>query len=186
MENPWPLAIGMAVLGLLLAGLSLQRGSTQRLGLAGAFLAGAVVVVLWSRSVLTPGERAAETVLQFVQACEQANLSLARSLVESQATFGYGSDGHDDRPRSEIDRALDSMGEQHRVEENQVTAFEAQTISDDLGRIDVTCRTSTTSSAGPISSRWIIEVQRQPDDSWLIRRILFRSLMGSVPRRGVF
>ncbi len=181
MENPWPLANGRAVLGLLLAGLSLQRGSLPRLAAAGALLAGAVVVVCWSLAVQTPGERAADIVWQMIQACEQTNLAVARSLVASDATIAFGSDGVDDRPRSEIDLALDSLRDRHRIEENYIFDFDAATIADDTGSVDVSCRTKTVSSFAPIMSHWIIEVRRQPDDSWVIHHILFRTLKGRDP-----
>ena len=185
MENPWPLALGLTAVGLLIVAAS-SRGGSQRMLLSGwvLILSAAGLVFVASKSI-TAGEQARETVTRLVTAVAACDLSTARRIFAAEATLQYGPGGTS-YGRMEIDRGLDSLSSTNRIESNEIVDLNYTTVDDDAALVELACRTTTAAASFAISTRWQFDLTRQPDGSMAITRVCFVSVGGQTPSRGVF
>lgn len=165
----------------VIAGIGLQRGSLRLVACAAApLLIGALAAAIgWG--VITPGEHAQQRVEQLVAAVVAGDVAAAKECFSERASIHVGRLNSPGEGRDRIDRAFDSFAGRHRIESNTLLSLDARTLSDEAGEVEITCRTTTVSSAGAVPTRWHFEVVREQDGIWRILRITWLRLGGEVP-----
>jgi len=165
----------------VIAWIGLRRGSLRLVACAATpLLIGALTAAIgWS--VITPGEHAQQRVEQLVAAVVAGDVAAAKDCFSERASIHVGRLNSPGEGRDRIDRAFDSFAGRHRIESNTLLSLDAHTLSDEAGEVEITCRTTTVSSAGAVPTRWHFEVVREQDGIWRILRITWLRLGGEVP-----
>ena len=177
-ENPWPGAVALVLLGLILLWRARADGGRRVLlaGLSALTLAGLLLAL--AALVTTPGEHGRSLVRRLVDAAEAGDVAGASALFEPDATINFDRPDNPSMGRSVIDRGLASLADRHRVESNSVSRLRGTTVDGRTGSVELSCWTQTASSMGNIPSQWIFRVRQQPDGSWLIDRMTCVSIAG--------
>lgn len=188
-ENPWPLAIALAVVGAALAWRGASEGESGRnrpVFLAGAaLLALAVGAVALGRAVETPGERAAEVVRALVDHAENARTDRAMALFAPDAVLNYGRRENPGVAIDDIHSALRSLEGRYRIESNRIRRLELRTLDAATGEVELSCSTEIRGAGSAIPTDWVIRVRKSGTD-WRIDRITFESLFGKAPTPGIW
>jgi hypothetical protein len=184
-ENPWPLAIALAVIGAVVAWRGLTTGVRQLLfgGLGGILLA--AIAVLVGRSVETPGERAAEVARALVAHAEAAETDKALALFTTDAVLNYGKRENPGVSIDDIRSALRSLEGRYRIDSNRIRRLEIRTLDDETGEVELSCTTSLARLETGVPTDWILRVRKR-GERWLIDRITFETLYGKSPTPGIW
>lgn len=184
-ENPWPLAVALALAGCVAAWRGLSSGS-RNIALAGcAALVAAACAVLVGRSVTTAGEHAAEVTRSLVAHAEAAATEPALALFAPDAVLNYGRRENPGTSIDDIRSAFRSLEGRYRIDSNRVRRLVFRTLEDGRGEVELSCTTSIGSLETGVPTDWIIRV-RKVGDSWLIDRITFETLYGKPPTPGIW
>ena len=185
LENPWPLAISLALVGAVVAWRGLTAGNRPLLfgGLAGIVLA--AVAVLIGRSVETPGERAAEVARALVAHAEAAETDKALGLFTTDAVLNYGRRENPGVSIDDIRSALRSLEGRYRIDSNRIRRLEIRTLDRETGEVELSCTTSLARMETGVPTDWILRVRKR-GDRWLIDRITFETLYGKPPTPGIW
>lgn len=178
LENPWPAAIVLALLGGLLIWRALADGRQRILAAGAAAWAVAIVLLVVGWAVTTSGEHARSTVQRLIVAVVDADVATASGLFEPEATINFDRPENPSLPRSVIDRGLDSLAGLNRIESHSTTLLKGYSLDGDTGIVHLGCWTQTASSMGTVPSQWVLRVRRQPDGSWRIARLTCVSIAG--------
>lgn len=184
-ENPWPLSIAVAVVGVVVAWRGLTGGQRPLLlgGLVGILLAlGAVLI---GRSVRTPGEHAAEVARALVAHAEGARTDDAMALFTADAVLNYGKRENPGVSIDDIRSALKSLEGRYRIDSNRIRRLEIRTLDDATGEVELSCTTSLARLDTGVPTDWILRVRKR-GDRWLIDRITFETLYGKPPTPGIW
>jgi len=184
-ENPWPLSIAVAVVGVVVAWRGLTGGQRPLLlgGLVGILLAlGAVLI---GRSVRTPGEHAAEVARALVAHAEDARTDDAMALFTADAVLNYGKRENPGVSIDDIRSALKSLEGRYRIDSNRIRRLEIRTLDDATGEVELSCTTSLARLDTGVPTDWILRVRKR-GDRWLIDRITFETLYGKPPTPGIW
>jgi len=184
-ENPWPLAIALALLGAVLVLRGLGDGRRPLLVGGGAAVALALAALLVGSVVTTPGEHAAAIVRRLVAHAEQAETDAALGLFADDAVMNYGRRENPGTAIADIRRALSALEGRHRIESNRVRRLVAVTLDEETGEVELSCSTTTGSSSGAVPTDWIVRVRRI-DGEWRIDRLTFERLFAGPPTPGVW
>jgi len=179
-ESPWLFVgvLGAATLFLLVAGL--REGRFDRLKVAAGTGGIAILLVLVSSLVTTPGEHAKATVRRFVEAVVAADATTANSLLAPDVAFHVGDPGNMAFPRDYLASAVEWATSRYAIESNRIRRLDAWTTSDGRGLVHLGCFT-VPATGGPVPTQWVIETSEQPDGSWAIERMTWIGLLGRRP-----
>lgn len=184
-ENPWPLAVALAILGAAVAWRGLTAGARPLLfsGLAGHLLAGLAVLV--GRAIETPGERAAVIARAMVAHAEAGDTEQAIALFTPDAVLNYGKRENPGVSIDDIRSALKSLEGRYRIDSNRIRRLEIRTLDDATGEVELSCTTSLARLDTGVPTDWILRVRKR-GDRWLIDRITFETLYGKPPTPGIW
>lgn len=184
-ENPWPMAVILAIVGSAVAWRGLTGGHRMLFlgGIVGIVLA--VGAVLLGRAVVTPGERAAEVARALVAHAEAAQTAEALALFTPDAVLNYGKRENPGVSIDDIRSALRSLEGRYRIDSNRIRRLEIRTLDDATGEVELSCTTSLARLETGVPTDWILRV-RKSGDRWLIDRITFETLYGKAPTPGIW
>lgn len=185
LENPWPLALGLAVLGAIGLWLSQRSGALRDLAAGLALLLAAVALVVASFVIPTPGRIAEGVVAQLVADAGSGNLAGMRLAFSPHAVIRFGTN-EEEHDRATIERGIESLDGANRIERNEVLELDGETIDATHALVRLACRTQTERLPGPVGVRFQLHLAQQPDGTWAIERLDFLSLMGNAPSPRVF
>lgn len=185
LENPWPLAIALAIVGAVLAWRGLTTGVRPLLFGGVAALLLAAVAVLVGRAVETPGERAAEVARALVAHAEAAETDKALALFTGDAVLNYGRRENPGVSIDDIRSALRSLEGRYRIDSNRIRRLEIRTLDGETGEVELSCTTSLARLETGVPTDWILRVRKR-GDRWLIDRITFETLYGKPPTPGIW
>ena len=183
LENPYPLALLLLVLGAGLARSGLRMGLRPRLVAAAVTAAIAAAVVLAGTTIQTAGEHARRVVLEAVDAAVQADIPGVMALLADDAVLSLASPTNPGFPRNAIDRRLAGLAGRYRIASNRITSLDAATVSRQRGEVILACRTELELGFGPVPTSWVVQVDLQPDGSWKITRVTWVTLATRTPPR---
>jgi hypothetical protein len=184
-ENPWPLAVALALAGCAVAWRGLSSGS-RNVAIAGAAcLLAALGALLVGRSVTTSGEHAAEVARSLVAHAETAATDRALALFAPDAVLNYGRRENPGTSIDDIRLAIRSLEGRYRIDSNRIRRLVFRSLDDGRGEVELSCTTSVARLETGVPTDWIIRV-RKVGDSWLIDRITFETLYGKPPTPGIW
>lgn len=185
LENPWPIGIISGMLGLILFISFVRTGETRLLlgSLTAVTLAGLVFCL--DALIKTPAEHGEGLVSALVEAAEAGDVESMLQQVSPAASLHLGSVTRPGRPFSALQESFETLAGRNRITENWVIRLSGE--SDGIGGATVflSCRTSTSSSYGLVPTTWSFEIIPDGKGGWEITRIVFESLMGRAPERGL-
>jgi hypothetical protein len=184
-ENPWPLAIALALVGAVLLVRWLGDRSRPLLAGGGVAIVLAVAALLVGGVVTTPGEHAEAVVRRLVGHAERAETDAAVALFAEGAVLNYGRRENPGTAIEDIRRALSALEGRHRIESNRVRRLAAVTLDEETGEVELSCSTTTSSSSQAVPTDWIVRVRRI-DGEWRIDRLTFERLFMNPPTPGVW
>ena len=184
LENPWPLGLFLLIVGGVIAWQALQAAAFARLRVAGVFALAAAGVILTGVMVETPGERAEAVVRQLVEAvaAEPPDITGAAALFTEDCTIAIGSVANQGMDKDYLVSRLNERG-RYRIESNSIRMLDGHTESSDAAVVHLGCLTTVGEFPYPTTTHWVINVRRQPDDTWMITRIVWVLMDGKPATR---
>lgn len=186
-ENPWPLAVFLAVvaaiLGWMWASGAVEAPSARRRLLWAAIALAALgsLCLLAGRLVTTAGEHARAVAEALVGHAERAETDAALELFSEKAVLNYGARESPGSRVEDIRDAFASLERVNAIESNRITRLKLRTLSDDTGEVELSCSTVIARGfGGAVPTDWILRVRRD-GDRWRIDRITFENLFGKPP-----
>ena len=184
-ENPWPIGLVSGSVLLILTIAFLRSGD-------GRLLVGALVALLCTsgvflpdRVVTPPAEHGEGVVDLMVRSAEEGDADAVLTHVAPTASLHMGDIRRPGRSFKDLERSLRSLERANRITDNWVTRLSGESLGVDRAMVSLACITTTSSSYGSVPTTWLFELQRQPDGSWLVTRVVFESLMGKPPQRPI-
>lgn len=180
-EGPWTIAFPMLVAGAVLAWWGARNDRARPIMAGVGCLLGAAAVLAIAAARTSPGEHAAATVRELVRCAEAADVEGIEALLAPGASFHHGGPRSPGQGMGRLMQAVETLRGRHRIESNDVTRLDLATLAPDRGAVTLACRTTTSSSWGPVPTRWWIEVARTPAGEWRIDRIAWLAIMDRAP-----
>ncbi len=180
LENPWPLGVLLLAVGMVIA-IRSAPNRRPRLLLAAALAAAGAAIVAAGAVVVTAGEQAEAVTRDVIDAVVAGDAAGASSHIAGDATIAFGSITNPGHPRDRIDRLLDRVEGEDRIDSNRITMLDAYTESARRATVHLACVTTATAGGiglGNVPTQWVLEIERQPDGSWKITRVTCISLAG--------
>ena len=185
LENPWPLVILLLIAAVVSAYIAVQRDNSKLLGIPLALGAVAGLVLLIASLATTPAEQAMAATREFVRAAEDGRSDDMISMLRENATLHIGRTENAGQPLEELERELRMLDGVHRIVSNRITRLEAQATEPDTVVVELGCYTETESSFGTVPSAWLVEWRKEPNGTWMVRRITAAKIAGRVPTGSV-
>jgi hypothetical protein len=179
-ENPIPLAIAFAVIGLAIGFKGMRDGRAGAIKLAPIPIVLAVAVMATGMLVVTPGERSREVVRSFVGAVVGGDLVGADAMLAKGVTAHLGSARNVGHDRDFINAGLSRLIDRYSIEGNTITRLEVLEQAPGQATLHLTCWTET-DTWGPTRSQWQVEVKEQTDGTWKIARLTCLSINDQPP-----
>lgn len=185
LENPWPLGVGLALIGVVCIYLALTRDD-RRLLQKGAitFAVGGLILAIGS-FVQTNAESAAHATRQFVNSAAEGRIDDMIDMLDSNATLHIGRPENTGRPFDELAEELRMLEGPHRIVTNRISSLTFGSDTADTAVTRFSCVTETESSYGPVPSRWMIEWRKDELGRWAVRRITALKIAGRIPTGSV-
>lgn len=184
LEGPWPLAIFLLLVALIITWVTISRRERRGLFVAGACAALAVAAVATGTLVETSGEHGERTARQIVEAATATPMGNVAALLMDNATLSIGSPKAPGVPRSVIDRRLDHLGRRYVISGNSITRLSGYTIDDSTADVFVACMTGIAAEgfSAPVPSKWVLRVVLDEDGKWRVRQITAISIARMAPQ----
>ena len=182
LDNPWPLAIMIMVVAVVVFLIAMQRDDRRLLQIALAGGGVSLLVLAIGLFIETKGESARIRTRGFVQAAVDGRIDDMLDTLDDDVTLHVARVQTPGYPRSNLEIALDGLRSRHRIEDNSITLLDSATSPDGAVWVELACMTRTNSTVGWVPSRWILEWQRSETDGWRIRSITAMKIAGTVPR----
>ena len=181
LENPYPAGVVMLAVGAGLAWTGLGAEDRRRLIVAVVVAALGAAILGVGAVIVTPGEHARRVVLEAVDAAVQADIAAATATLADDAILTMGLPSNPGYPRDSIAQRLQGLAGRYRIASNRITSLESSTESKHRGVVDLVCRTQLELGFGPVPTRWVVQVDRQPDGAWKISRVTWVTLASRTP-----
>lgn len=184
LESPLPAAILLLLAAAAMGWLAISRDDRRMLHLAAVPAAAAAAVLLAGWLVVTPGEHGEAAIRRLVAAAERGEIDGPGgmlSLLAPEATLHIAREEAPAIPMEGLAASFRTLAGRHRIAENTITSLRGETLERDRARVELSCRTTTSSSMGaPVPTRWAFEVRREGGDGgrWLVRRVSFLTISG--------
>ena len=182
LDNPWPLAVIIMLMAVVVAVIAVQRDDWRLLKISIGGGAVALVVLAIGIMVETAGESARIQTKRFVQAAVDGQVDDMLDTLDPDATLHVAKVQNPGFPRSNLENALDGLRSRHRIEDNSITVLNSAESPDGAVWVELACMTRTNSTGSWVPSRWILEWHRSDSDEWRIRSITAMKIAGTVPR----
>jgi ketosteroid isomerase-like protein len=179
LENPYPVGVGLLLVGLLIGWVGLRDGRAERLRLALLPLALGAGVLVAGLTVVTSGERARRVVRDLVAAVAEEDLVAAVSHLTDDAVLHLGREPSVGRDLDFIVSGLSRFADRYEVESNLIMRSRAYTETRDRATVHLVCRTIT-ERFGPTVSQWVVVVERR-GEAWKVSRLRLVSINGRPP-----
>ena len=181
LENPYPLGGLLVAIGLVIAWLGLRDGRLDRVRLGLVPVAIGALVIGAGVAVVTAGERARIVVRDLVEAVVTNDLVGAVNQFSGDATLHLGSTRNPGLDLDGIRDRLSAFAMRYAVEENRITRLRAYTRGRDGATVHLACRTDAGGPYGATPSQWVLDVRRQTDGTWKVRRMTLVTVAGRAP-----
>ena len=183
--NPWPLGIGLTLIGCVCMYFALTRDDRRLLqNGAIAFAAGGLILAIGA-IFQTNAESAGDATRQFVTAAAEGRIDDMIDMLDPNATLHIGRPGNTGQPFDQLTDELRMLEGQHRIVTNRISSLAYGSEASDTAVTRFSCVTETESSYGPVPSRWMIEWRRDDLGRWAVRRITALKIAGRVPTGSV-
>jgi len=179
-ENPWPLGMGLMLVAAWAMWTGLRQGIKRRQQTAGVLALISIAVFSAAFLVQTSGEHAKAVVRGLVAAVVDGDPS-ADGFFASRAVIAFGSPKNPGHGLEMIEQGLARVASQYPIESNSTTMLRGYTQSGDVGIVHLACWTTVRGGYGPTPSQWVLRVERQLDQSWLITHITCVSINNQTP-----
>lgn len=186
LENPWPLAI---LLGLIGAGLGwkwLREGERAYRDVAAGCLAAAAIVLGLGLAITTSAERAKVVVRDFVAHAEAGDIDAMLGLLTDGCTLHYGAPENPGLPREMWEPSIGLLRGRYAIDSNRITRLDAESERGGAATVELACVTTVSLAPYPTPNAWWLRVAEQRDGSWRIERIAARRIGNSTPEPGSF
>lgn len=170
LENPYPLAIAGAAIGVCLLWMSRfgERAAHQRVGLVAILLALAVYVT--GALVETAGEEAEVLTEQLVQDAVAGDVDAVLGQFAPNGGLALNSPQNQAFDVDVIADSVRGLADRYSIQSNRITRLRSYTISGDEAVVYFSC--STDAGGGfPYPTSWIAEYERQSDGTLRISRL---------------
>jgi len=180
-ENPWPLGLLLAFVGVILLWNGLREGlpTRQRLGFAFGFSGLLVLAAGWF--IVTAGEHASRVTRQLVDAVVDHDSQAAIALFSPDAVMTIGSPRNPGFALDYISDRLDTLAARYRIDSNRITGMKLATESGRAGLTHLACMTTVDGVPYPNISRWQLTVAKEGDGTWKITRLTCVEINGNTP-----
>jgi hypothetical protein len=186
LENPWPLAILLGLIGAGLAWKWLREGErAYRDVAAGCLVAGGVILGL-GLAITTSAERAKVVVRAFVTHAESGDIPSMLALLAERCTLHYGAPENPGLPREMWEPSIGLLRGRYAIDSNRITRLDAESDGGDAATVELACVTTVDLAPYPTPNAWWLRVAMQPDGAWRIERIAARRIGNSTPEPGAF
>ena len=185
LENPWPLGIGLTLLGCACMYFALTREDRRLLQNGAISCAAGGLVLVIGAIVQTNAESASDATRQFVEAAADGRIDDMSDMLDPNATLHIGRPENTGRPFDELTDELRMLEGPHRIVSNRISSLSFGSDTSDTAITRFSCVTETDSSYGPVPSRWMIEWRRDEVGRWAVRRITALKIAGRVPTGSV-
>ena len=177
MANPYPVAIPLMLLGLVLLGFALREGYTRPRHAGVGCLGMAFGLWLAASLVETPAERAVPVVEGLVAEVCQGQIEAARRRLHPEAGWAVGDERSPRQGFSILDQQIARAG-RYRFSSWNILQIKGTTLRSDRVQVDLKVR--VVDEGRPIASTWKIEL-RDGANGWQVTDVLWRTLLGQRP-----
>lgn len=183
LENPWPVACLLGIIGLVLLLLAIRRDQGHLFISGLATIGLGLVVMALATLVTTSREHGIRIADQLIDAAELGDVPGATALFDPGMEFLVTES--DARPSSiaTITSSLESLAGRNRIESNFVTRMEATSPEKGLAIVEFDCLTRTAEYPMNTATSWLLHAGHQPDGTWRITRLVFVEIDGKRPNR---
>jgi len=181
LENPWPPAIALLVVGAMIGWTGLREGRTDRIRLALLPIVIGAVALLIGGVVTTSGEHARRITRELVDSV------VAGDVVEAEKRFAPGARLHLGATTNvglDLDYILDQLlklEQRVTITSNDISSLRIFSESGERATVHLTCRTEVDAGYGPTPSEWVLVVERQADGAWQVTQLTCISINRSPP-----
>src|SRR5215510_11663654 len=182
LENPWPLGIGLLLVAAWLAWSGFREGLKSRQQYAAVAALFGVAVLVIGHFVVTSGEHAKELTRSLVDAVVKNDSVGAVAMFSNDAVFTVGSPNNPGFGIDAIRDLFDRVAPRYPIDSNTITMLRGYPEDSDMATVHLACL--TTVHGYPSVSQWVLEVRRQPDDSWKLTRLTCVSVNNQAPPLG--
>ena len=185
LENPWPVGIVSGTVGVFLLLSFFRTGETRLLlaSLVAIFIAGLVFCL--DALITTPAEHGQRVVSELVDAAEIGDVEGMLERIAPNASLHLGSVTSPGRPFSALEESFQTLSGRNRITENWVVRLDGESDGAGGALVFLSCRTATGNSYGLVPTTWSFEIEPDDTGEWMIRRVVFKSLMGRIPERAL-
>lgn len=170
-EQPWPVGVGSAALGVLGATLVLRRGGKVALAavsvVAGALICGAVFVT--AAMVETPREVIGARTRQLVDAVVSADTARTGALLASDVRLVYAGTSPAGLERGAILNRMEAFRNGPlSVRQHSIRRMQAHMDGAQIGRTQVQVMVEPEATRFPTYSWWRLDWRQEPDGEWRV------------------
>jgi hypothetical protein len=169
LENPWPGALALFVVAIVIGWTALVQGRLKRLPAALALTAASTAMVVAGLLIDTSGERSEAVTRQFVEAVVGRDSNAAIALLAGDATFAFDSPRNPGHDMTYIKQQLRRVLEQFTISGNTITRLDGYAVSSTQGEAHLACITDA--GYGPTLSKWVVQVRPNARGEWEITRL---------------
>jgi len=165
-ENPWPAAIALGVVGLVLLWIGRRRGQKKPMMVGAAAVVLAVAVVVAGRVVTTDREALIAQTKKLVAAATDGDVATFKAMLDPRATVTDSAGV----VCWEFKGILDRLGTvRARVAAQHFKSIAVQTQQGRFGRTYLVLRTTASQSEQHIITHWLITWAKSPDGTWQVK-----------------
>lgn len=183
LENCYPLAIVLVLVGLVIGWLALREGRLDRLRLAAVPLVLGVVTAAAGMLVVTPAEHAGVVIRDLVDDVVAGDVTGTMRHFSEDASLQFGTTRNPARDVEGILAVLDRFVGSVTIESNRITRLRAYTTSGETATVHLGNWTET-ERFGPARSQCVVDVKKTPDGAWKVDRVTVVSVNGQGPPSG--
>lgn len=180
-ESPWAVAVLLLGVAGVLAWQGAREGLWKRVQVAGVLVLAAAGVVATASVVTTAGEHGERITRQFVEAAVSNDLTAANRLLAADATLAVGSPKNPGIDLAAIQSHLARL-RNYQITGNRITSLRGYGTDDDRAVVHLACLTDGGGVySGRVPSQWVLDVRREADGTWTIKRLTCISIAGRTP-----
>ncbi len=181
LENPWPVVAVLASAAFVALWIGLREGRRAPLKIAGLAALLAAAVFATASLVTTPAEHAERVTRNVVEAAVAGDIVQAMRHFTPDAALALGSPRNPGMSIRTFETRLIRLHEQYTITGNRTRTLRGYTEGPDAAIVHLACSTEVAGWSGATPTQWVLRVERQEDETWLVTRLTFVSIMGNTP-----
>jgi hypothetical protein len=181
LENPWPLAVVLLAIAAAVAWIGLRDGRRRPLSISAVFAFLAAAVLATGLLVTTPAEHGTRVTRELVEAAVAGDVQGAMALFADDAAMTISSPRNPGFSVAALESRLSRLHTQYGIRSNRIRTLRGYTEDRETAIVHLACSTDL-DGASAVPTQWVLRIELQEDDSWLITRMTFVSLFGNPPQ----